>query len=611
LITLSVAVLIMLPRTLWLSPSQVDAFIETGATTVVGYLLTWTIEHQTREEALRQQTVLQLKAINQLAAIGAGSLDTEQILNDALDPVLEVMGLEIGLIHLFDEETEELTLAAHRGVSQESATALERLGLGEGPWRQAIQSDELLVIPDSSLDLEPVLLVEHRGGQLAQLLSPLKSDNQVWGILTVAAPPPHQFLQSDLELITAISSQIGVAIENAQLHQDVARQLRIQRQLNEVVERITSELELDKILPRVLQTAEELIGADVGGIALFDRERETIHYPYLHNLPQELADVTILKAEGIAGEVMTTGRPIVIDNYQTYPGAIPAFSETGLVSIVAVPIVSGNRLFGALTLASLETKRFSDEDVTILAGIGRQTGIAIENARLYENLRFYIQRITEAQENERMRIARDLHDETTQTLIAIARHLEALPTVYEQMSEAARPHLQSLQEMIDDALKGMRRFVQDLRPPTLDHLGLMATLEGLVSDLRDRNIETELQISGKARRLTPEEELVLFRIVQEALTNTWRHSGGSKVLVQVKFDPARVRISIKDNGRGFSAPERIGDLASSGRLGLIGMYERVRTLDGALTIRSEPGEGTTVIVDVPVQPESKEGSGGV
>ena len=114
------------------------------------------------------------------------------------------------------------------------------------------------------------------------------------------------------------------------------------KQLNEIAEEITSELELDRILPKVLQIAEEMVGAEGGVIALFDQERNLIGYPYLHNLPSELTDVTVPIEQGIAGEVMTTGHPLAIEDYREYPRAISEFVEAGIVSVVAVPIMSGD-----------------------------------------------------------------------------------------------------------------------------------------------------------------------------------------------------------------------------------------------------------------------------
>jgi len=372
-----------------------------------------------------------------------------------------------------------------------------------------------------------------------------------------------------------------------------------------VTEEIVSELELDKILPKVLKVAEELVNADGGGIALFDQGGAGIHYPYLHNLPQELADVPIARGKGVAGEVLSTGSPVVVENYQIYPGALPDFVKAGLVSVVSVPIVSGEHSFGALTLATVDgSKHFSDTDVAILTNVGRQAGIAIENARLYERMRFYARQIIQAQEKERERIARELHDETIQMLTVISRRLELLDTFSEPLPQDAQQILESVQEMLRGTQRDMRRFVQGLRPPTLAHLGLVAATRGLVSDAAEESgMEAELDVLGEARRLASEEELTLFRIAQEALNNARRHSGASRVAVRLEFCPANVRLTIDDNGRGFDAPRRTDDLVTLGKLGLIGIDERARSLGGTLTIQSGPGQGTTIIADIPVQQE--------
>jgi len=299
---------------------------------------------------------------------------------------------------------------------------------------------------------------------------------------------------------------------------------------------------------------------------------------------------------------MATGHPAVIEDYQTYAGAIPAFVEAGVTSIVAVPIVSGDQLFGALSLVTLdEAKRFSDRDVAILAGIGRQAGIAIENARLYENMHFYIGQVTKAQEDERKRIARELHDDTAQALIDLSRRLDNLATSHERLSETVIERLEEFQELIDSILRGVRRFSRDLRPSVLDDLGLLPALEWLMANLVEEDgIKTELKVYGDRRRLPPEAELALFRIVQEAFSNVRRHSQASRVVTIVEFGEGRVRITVDDNGQGFELPGRTGDLATAGKLGLIGMHERAHLLDGTLTVRSEPGRGTTVTVDVSV-----------
>jgi signal transduction histidine kinase len=375
------------------------------------------------------------------------------------------------------------------------------------------------------------------------------------------------------------------------------------RTINAVTEEIASELELDRILPKVIQIAEGLMGVDGGFIALSDRESNLISYPYLHDLPETLTDIMVPEEQGLAWEVMTGGQPAVIQDYAAYPRAISAFVQAGVASVVAVPIVSGDQSFGTLALVSLGQARiFSEQDVAVLVGVGRQAGIAIDNARLYESMRFYARQITRAQEDERKRIARELHDETIQMLIAISRRLEALATLPELSSGATLQQLSGLQELVGDTLKELRRFVQDLRPSTLDHLGLMVALVSMANDLGEKDgIGTEVKVRGEVRRLTPEQELGLFRILQEALSNIRRHSGATQVDVEVTFSADRVQVRIRDNGCGFEAPKRVDGLVSVGKLGLVGMYERARLLGGTLLVQSEVGKGATIIVDVPAR----------
>jgi two-component system sensor histidine kinase DegS len=602
LVTLVIAVLIMLPRVFFISPYPIDALVETIGVSVVAYIVVWMIEIQEREKKLRQKAVEELEMVNAIAVTVSQSLDLDEILDKALDKVLEVLSSlkAKGGIFLLDAEGQKLHLRAHHGLSLEFVRPESEMMVGECLCGLVAESGEVLFFSDALNDPRHTRCVEL--DPHSHICVPLKFRDRVLGVMDLHLVGTYQPGPAERQLFASIGRQIGVAIENARLHQDVARQLRIEQRLNEVAEKITSELELDRILPKVLQIAEEMIGADGGVIALLDRESNLIGYPYLHNLPQELADVTVPKGEGLAGEVMTTGRPAVIEDYQTYTGALPAFVEAGVTSIVAVPIVSGDQLFGALSLVTLdEAKRFSDRDVAILTGIGRQAGIAIENARLYENMHFYIGQVTKAQEDERKRIARELHDDTAQALIDLSRRLDNLATSHERFSETVIGRLEEFQELIDSILRGVRRFSRDLRPSVLDDLGLLPALEWLTANLTEEDgIKTELKVYGDRRRLPPEAELALFRIVQEALSNVRKHSQASRVVTVVEFDEGRVKITVDDNGQGFELPGRTGDLATMGKLGLIGMHERAHLLDGTLTVRSEPGKGTTVTVDVPV-----------
>jgi signal transduction histidine kinase len=264
--------------------------------------------------------------------------------------------------------------------------------------------------------------------------------------------------------------------------------------------------------------------------------------------------------------------------------------------------MSGDRIFGALSVLSINAaKSFSQRDIAILTAIGRQAGIAIENAYLYENMRFYARKITQAQESERKRIARELHDDTIQSLIGLRRHMEALTTTGEPLPKAAAQRIQGLQKATGDVIKRVRRFSQDLRPSILDDLGLLPTLEELTSELnRQDGLKAEFRVIGDERRLSSEAELTLFRIAQEALNNVRKHARATKVMTVVEMSNGSITLAVEDDGMGFKPPSLTDHPATASKLGLIGMHERARLLGGTLVIDSAHGQGTRVIVSVPI-----------
>jgi signal transduction histidine kinase len=211
-----------------------------------------------------------------------------------------------------------------------------------------------------------------------------------------------------------------------------------------------------------------------------------------------------------------------------------------------------------------------------------------------------VQQITRAQEEERKRIARELHDDTAQQLIVISRQLDKLLSKSPPPMEDMKP-VESLQERVDAILDGVRRFSQDLRPSILDDLGLIPAIDWLASDMTDNfNIAVNVKITGAEKRFSTEKELLLFRIVQEALSNVRKHSGAPRAWITIEFTEKKILLTVKDDGKGFNPPERLSDLTGMAKLGLAGMAERARLLGGELRIISEPGKGTTVFVEAPL-----------
>jgi two-component system sensor histidine kinase DegS len=221
--------------------------------------------------------------------------------------------------------------------------------------------------------------------------------------------------------------------------------------------------------------------------------------------------------------------------------------------------------------------------------------------QLQEKLRFYLQQVTRAQEEERRRIARELHDDTAQDLVILLRQVDKLMSSAGKLSPQNTTLLKKLREQTSKTLDGVHRFSQDLRPSVLDDLGLLPALEWLTTDLSEHlGIKIDMTVRGAARRFAPEIELVLFRIAQEALRNVWKHSGTSRAWVTVEFGDKKTVLTIKDEGKGFRLPPRMEDLTVAGKLGLAGMQERAQLIGGKLGLQSVPHKGTTVTLEVPV-----------
>jgi PAS domain S-box-containing protein len=224
-----------------------------------------------------------------------------------------------------------------------------------------------------------------------------------------------------------------------------------------------------------------------------------------------------------------------------------------------------------------------------------------EQKRLKENMQFYIAEITKAQEEERKRIARELHDETAQDLATLLLDFEAITESKERLPETTIQLMGQLRERAESIMEGVRRFSHELRPGILDQLGLLPALEWLIDDINvSYGIDARMKVHGTERRFSPEVELILFRIAQEAFRNVQKHAQASKMEVMVDFTEGKTRMSICDNGKGFDLRGSLAELPRAGKLGLIGMEERVRLLGGNLRIQFEPGKGTTIEVEAPV-----------
>jgi signal transduction histidine kinase len=282
-----------------------------------------------------------------------------------------------------------------------------------------------------------------------------------------------------------------------------------------------------------------------------------------------------------------------------------------------VPLSTRSRVLGVLNLASGDLASFHQQGLTLLSAIGNQLGAAIENALLWEELKQrdllrgqLLEQAIAAQEDERKRIARELHDQTGQALSSLLLWLRALePEANGSAGVTVSPaRVQELKTIVTDALDGVRNLALELRPSVLDDLGLVPALQRYVRTYQDRyTLAIDFQTVGlEGVRLPPAVETGLYRIIQEALTNVVQHANAACVSLLLETRVGVIVAVVEDDGRGFEA-ERLarGELAENW-LGLSGMRERAELLGGRLTVESTPGAGTTVFVEVPLGQERGE-----
>jgi signal transduction histidine kinase len=302
---------------------------------------------------------------------------------------------------------------------------------------------------------------------------------------------------------------------------------------------------------------------------------------------------------------------VIVPDITRYRGPrARSLQREDLRTLVHVPLTAKGCTLGSLCIGTHLAREFDPEEQEMLNAIGSQIAVAVENARLYAEVQrkeqvrgeLFKQAIG-AQEDERKRIARELHDDTSQALTALLYAAEDgldmndLGTVQRKLI--------NMRELAQHTLDGVHKLIFDLRPSMLDHLGLMPALRWYAeSHLEPKGTRVVVDQTGEAPRLPPEMETCLFRVVQEAINNIVRHAAARNVSIFFSLNDRAVTVNIEDDGIGFNPIELTVLTESLRGLGLLSMRERVELVGGVLEIDSSPGAGTRIHIRVPLTERS-------
>lgn len=283
------------------------------------------------------------------------------------------------------------------------------------------------------------------------------------------------------------------------------------------------------------------------------------------------------------------------------------------------PVKSHGRLIGVLALGEKQSgTSYSDEEADLLKTMSNEAAVAIENARMLDNLKIQqlqveqlLGQVVLAQEEERNRISIELHDSVAQWLVAVSYGIQSFRhELPDKEVEKARSELSDMEGTVTKSLKELRRVVVGLRPPALDELGLIKTIRQSLDDLTADGIVSDYNQTGKSFRLPSSIEIAVYRIVQESLINIRKHANATKVALSVKYNPDELNLEIRDNGQGFNLVQTLDSAIAVGHLGLLGMKQRAEMLGGNMNIKTGEGTGTTVSVNFPVNSQMEEDSDG-
>jgi len=401
---------------------------------------------------------------------------------------------------------------------------------------------------------------------------------------------------------------------NVALEDKIQRRTKELSALNAIVTTISQSLNLDRILNDALNKTLAVMDIEAGVVHLLDEKTDRLIIMAHQGLsPEYVQEILKLKpGEDIARQVVQSGELIVVND------AIDNLKTTTMVgergefrAYICLPVESKNKVLGTLSLASYTPNKFDLETVHLLSAMGEAIGIGVENARATKSLE-EMNRIREqllgklisAQEEERRRIARELHDEASQSLAALALNLEAVADTLPVRYHDAKQKLDILKEQAIQTLGDIRNLALELRPSALDDLGLSMAIDWYVKDyLVKRGLDVKIEVIGAKTKLPSYTETMLFRITQEALTNIVKHAEATQVRVQLQLSDSMAIVQVEDNGKGFDVEAALSEEGVRRNLGLHGMAERATLLGGTFTIRSQPGQGTCVHVEVPLAEE--------
>jgi signal transduction histidine kinase len=526
------------------------------------------------------------------------------MLRKALNMAIRMAGAEAGSILFYSQSPRRLRSGVFR------PEALPRIERWEAIISKRLQ-ETVWNVP-TSIPL-PISISKLPINLLALVNIPLLCDNKVVGSVSLVLPPNSELADNQRNLLTRMSQGIGQVaslVADLELAQQRLNQIGVFYQVGQA---LVTNFDLNKFLSNTMQLAADVIDAGAASLMLIDEEHQELVFEVSHgSRGPMLRQHRIPLDEGLAGLVARNGYPVIVNDARTDP----RFSHrvdvrTGFLtqSIAAVPLKIKGRVIGVLeVLNKYSGTGFNEEDVRLMSSIAAQAAIAIENARLYQQVRQERDYIIKAQEDIRRELARKLHDGPVQLLSAISMSLDHLERLNEVKPEAVHNEINALRNLVRQATRDARNVLFELRPIILETQGLVAALEEYVNQLcNSEKFAIHLKLVNEVR-YDIQVASTIFSIIQEAMNNIRRHANARNVWIALDIKNNRFVVTVRDDGEGFDVNKMEESYDKRGSFGMLNMRERAQLIDAEVQIQSRmeaPNRGTTVLLSVPLSGNSK------
>src|SRR5262245_53169871 len=529
------------------------------------------------------------------ALVDAGiAVSSELSLDAALQKIVEAAAsltdARYAALGVLDTTGRRLARFLTVGVDPETRAAIGALPQGRGILGVLI--DEALAVRVSDLTEDPraVGFPPHHPPMHSFLGVPILLRGVAYGNLYLTEKTEgEEFDAEDEEIVTLLAAQAAVAIENARLYESATRWSHQLESLNEVGNALVTETDLERLLRLICERLRTLLDARIVSVALPVGHGDLRVAAAAGERAAELERQTTSARTSKTGRVLERVRSERIDSLIDDPEVDQDIARRlGFRSGLFVPLVAHDQAIGVIATHDKATGdgRFSDDDLRLAETFAARAAIAVDLSQRVA--RDALRRVVAAQELERRRLARELHDETGQALTSVLLGLKAIEEA--SSPEETRAAGAELRALVVQTLQDVRRLAVELRPRALDDFGLVPALERLTGSLAEHTgIAIDFESSLADERLPSELETALYRIVQESLTNIVKHARATRTSVLVARREGVVAVVIEDDGAGFD-PGRPAE-----GLGLLGMRERAELVGGTLTIESREGGGTTIL----------------